>query len=42
MKSKEELKALKEEAEPQKKKPVELNDEELEQVSGGTIPLPPK
>ena len=35
MKTKEELNAFKEEAETEDKKPVELTDEQLEQVSGG-------
>ena len=35
MKTKEELNALKEEVETLNKKPHELTDEELEQVSGG-------
>ena len=35
MKTKEELNALKEEAETLNRKPHELSDEELEQVSGG-------
>ena len=42
MKTEEERKSLKEEAEPLNKKLEELSEEELEQVSGGTIPLPPK
>ena len=37
MKSKEELTALKEEVEPLNRKLAELNEEELEQVTGGTI-----
>ena len=35
MKSKEELNAIKEEVETVSKKPAELTDEELAQVSGG-------
>ena len=42
MKTEEELNALKEEVETLKKKLAELSEEELEQVSGGTIPLPPR
>ena len=38
MKTKEELNALKEEVETLNKKLAELNDEELEQVAGGSIP----
>ena len=38
MKTKEELKALKEEVETLNKKLAELSEEELEQVSGGGIP----
>ena len=39
MKTKEELNALKEEVETLNKKLCELTDEELEQVSGGVVPL---
>ena len=38
MKSKEELNALKEEVETLNKKLAELTDDELEQVSGGSVP----
>ena len=38
MKTKEELKVLKEEVEAVSKKLAELSEEELEQVSGGGIP----
>ena len=39
MKTKEELNALKEEVETLNKKLAELNEEELEQVSGGLAPV---
>ena len=39
MKTKEELKALKEEVETLNKKLAELNEEELAQVSGGVLPF---
>ena len=39
MKTKEELNALKEEAETQNKKLHELTEEELAQVSGGVLPV---
>ena len=39
MKSKEELNAIKEEVETLNKKLVELNDEELKQVTGGVVPI---
>ena len=38
MKTKEELNALKEEGETLNKKLAELTEEELEQVTGGTVP----
>ena len=38
MKTKEELKALKEEVETLNKKLAELTDEELKQVAGGDVP----
>ena len=38
MKTKEELNALKEEVETLNKKLAELTDDELEQVSGGSVP----
>ena len=41
MKTKEELNALKEEAETLNRKPHELSDEELAQVSGGGDPAGP-
>ena len=40
MKTKEELNALKKEVENLKKKLAELTEEELEQVTGGFIPIP--
>ena len=39
MKTKEELNALKEEVETLNKKLAELTDEELEQVTGGLVPV---
>ena len=41
MKTKEELKALKEEVETVNKKLAELSDEELKEVTGGTAPALP-
>ena len=41
MKTKEELNALKEEVETVNKKLAELTEEELAQVSGGFLPVPP-
>ena len=41
MKTKEELNALKEEVETLNKKLHELTEEELEQVSGGNVPVAP-
>ena len=40
MKTKEELNALKEEVETLNKKLAELTEDELEQVSGGFVPIP--
>lgn len=40
MKTKKELKALKEEVEAVSRKLAELNEEELAQVSGGLVPIP--
>lgn len=40
MKTKEELNILKEEYENVTKKLAELNEEELEQIAGGLIPIP--
>ena len=42
MKTKEELNALKEEVEALNKKLCELTEEELEQVTGGLIPVGPR
>lgn len=40
MKTREELNAIKEEYENVNKKLAELNEEELEQIAGGLIPIP--